>query len=310
MRRTLQVLILTFLTSCVVQHVAAVERGFEFSGVVDFVFLGDPPAMPFGLPLDDETVVIGRFIYETTSPATHDFPGDVTGYRQQHTNGFWAEFDGMRVQADDYSIEIANDVNNPNFGTINDVVSIRFSSDLSPALELPLLVNGIPEVVAQFSIAFFASSDLYSDTSLPGDLDPATFSLPLFANVLSDQILPASRLAIFTLDSFAPISVLSSDHDLDSDVDGHDFLIWQRNFGLAVQNGDSNSDFQVDDLDLTAWQVQYGSFGSAMQVVAVPEPAMGVLLWVLFLLVWEIIVPRKRHAFVSSAQLFNRFETT
>lgn len=300
MHRVLQIVTLMVMVTWIPRCSLATERGFEFSGSVDFVFQGSPPSNPFGLSIDENTLVSGRFVYETTSPATHDLPGDTTGYRQLHTNGFWAEFDGVRVQADDYTIEIANDVDNN--GTLNDVVSIRFSSDLGPPAELPLLVNGSPQSVGQFSIAFFASSALYSDTSLPSDLDPAMFVLPMFANILSDQALPASRLALFTLDSFASISLFGSDHDLDDDVDGRDFLIWQRNFGQSGQNGDANSDYEIDQLDLALWQAQYGSIGPAMQTIAVPEPPFGVLLSGLLLLVWGFVMPRKRHLLAPFSQ--------
>lgn len=71
--------------------------------------------------------------------------------------------------------------------------------------------------------------------------------------------------------------IYSADFDDDGDVDGRDFLIWQRGFGLTRQQdnalGDANFDGRIDGEDLEVWQQQYGS---GMQVVAttiVPEPA-------------------------------------
>ena len=72
---------------------------------------------------------------------------------------------------------------------------------------------------------------------------------------------------------------LSSDFDSDSDVDGNDFLSWQRGNGLlsgaAPSDGDANADDAVDSQDVGIWQSQYGSTingtlssGSA----SVPEP--------------------------------------
>src|SRR5690606_17154808 len=61
-----------------------------------------------------------------------------------------------------------------------------------------------------------------------------------------------------------------ADFDDDQDVDGADFLIWQRGFGGAGSNGtgDANGDSQVNAQDLAIWKAAFG--GAA--VSAVPEP--------------------------------------
>jgi hypothetical protein len=152
-----------------------------------------------------------------------------------------------------------------------------------------------------------ASSELYSDTSLPADLNPADFELGTATNFLID---PEFDSAVFMLNTLEHVTVLSSDHDLDDDVDGRDFLIWQRNFAQTGQNGDANSDYQVDDLDLVAWQSQYGSIASTAQLVVVPEPSVGVVLSVSFLILWGFAMPRKRHWLANLSLSHNRLETT
>jgi glucose/arabinose dehydrogenase len=73
-----------------------------------------------------------------------------------------------------------------------------------------------------------------------------------------------------------------ADFDDDGDVDGRDFLTWQRNYGSTagyLSVGDANHDGLVDQADLSIWQDQYG--GGASQIVssiAIPEPATGLLL--------------------------------
>ncbi len=65
----------------------------------------------------------------------------------------------------------------------------------------------------------------------------------------------------------------SADFDRDGDVDGQDFLTWQRNFGATVapqSQGDADFDGTVTADDLAVWQDAYGSPLTA--VVAVPEP--------------------------------------
>ena len=69
------------------------------------------------------------------------------------------------------------------------------------------------------------------------------------------------------------------DFDGDNEVDGRDFLIWQRGRGLTSGatpfDGDANADGKVDALDLARWQLNYGWSLSqeAANSIAVPEPA-------------------------------------
>ncbi len=53
----------------------------------------------------------------------------------------------------------------------------------------------------------------------------------------------------------------SADFDGNGGVDGLDFLLWQRGFGLSAaskSDGDANNNFIVDGLDLAVWESQYG----------------------------------------------------
>jgi hypothetical protein len=88
----------------------------------------------------------------------------------------------------------------------------------------------------------------------------------------------------FAQNSLAAEPSGDADFDADGDVDGRDFLIWQRGFGLIATatpgDGDANGDGNVDATDLVLWQEQYGiaSFSSftshALEGVTlvVPEP--------------------------------------
>lgn len=60
----------------------------------------------------------------------------------------------------------------------------------------------------------------------------------------------------------APFTEPSADFDGDGNVDGRDFLAWQRGFGssdASPAQGDANGDGHVDGSDLTVWQAQYAS---------------------------------------------------
>lgn len=79
----------------------------------------------------------------------------------------------------------------------------------------------------------------------------------------------------------------SGDFDGDSDVDGDDFLTWQRHTGGAgaFAEGDANHDGAVDGDDLAIWESQFGSPPPLVSnLAAVPEPASAVALLLCVLL--------------------------
>jgi hypothetical protein len=66
------------------------------------------------------------------------------------------------------------------------------------------------------------------------------------------------------------------DFDADADVDGHDFLAWQRGLamtGALAPDGDADGDHDVDADDLAVWA---DHFGQSSPVAAVPEPRTAV----------------------------------
>ena len=75
---------------------------------------------------------------------------------------------------------------------------------------------------------------------------------------------------------------LGGDFDSDGDVDGGDFLAWQRGLGQASgatpADGDANADAAVDGIDLGIWQgdfgeAPFGSLGVGSASTAIPEPS-------------------------------------
>jgi len=85
------------------------------------------------------------------------------------------------------------------------------------------------------------------------------------------------------------LTALAGDFDDDGDVDGFDFLTWQRGFG---------TDFTADDL--TDWATNYGTgvsplaagSGLAASAAAVPEPSTAALLT---LALAALATPRRRR---------------
>ncbi len=78
-----------------------------------------------------------------------------------------------------------------------------------------------------------------------------------------------------TLVTFELSAIPSADFDEDGDVDGRDFLAWQRGTGTAIgathSQGDADRDGDVDAADLAIWSEEYGA-PAIVAAVAIPEP--------------------------------------
>jgi hypothetical protein len=83
-----------------------------------------------------------------------------------------------------------------------------------------------------------------------------------------------------SLSTFPALPTESADFDGDDDVDGADFLTWQRNLGVASgatrAMGDANIDGDVDADDLAAWRADFGTIPGP-GTVAIPEPSSFIL---------------------------------
>ena len=81
---------------------------------------------------------------------------------------------------------------------------------------------------------------------------------------------------------FVDTNPSNGDFDGDGDVDGADFLTWQRGYGLTGQpdatTGDADDDGDVDDADLALWKTNFGGTPAIAAIGAVPEPASLALL--------------------------------
>lgn len=75
---------------------------------------------------------------------------------------------------------------------------------------------------------------------------------------------PDTRLLFTTIDSITLRAGIDGDFDNDGDVDGNDFLVWQR-------GGSPNG---INSGDLALWQGNYGQgSGSLSSLTSIPEPA-------------------------------------
>jgi len=105
-----------------------------------------------------------------------------------------------------------------------------------------------------------------------------------YVDHLTVTVTSDNPLASITLPSLRTTLVNDADFDGDGDVDGGDFLVWQRGFGTTGN---------FDAADLSLWEAQYGSGATALSASAssstgVPEPSTMVLAGLLLVtMIWR-----------------------
>ena len=88
-----------------------------------------------------------------------------------------------------------------------------------------------------------------------------------YSSVLNNDAQGSSSIVLSNFQLF------SADFDEDGDVDGSDFLTWQRSLGVN-DGGDADFDGDTDENDLLVWQAGYGQPAAlASSSAAVPEPS-------------------------------------
>jgi hypothetical protein len=167
--------------------------------------------------------------------------------------------------------------------TINGNGFHRFSATISTTditFGLDLFNDGInnstgaPGLDAQDVVAAAVTANGFNDLR---------FGIPSASGSSSNPLLAVDNVSLRLVDVIAPPED-SADFDDDGDVDGRDFLTWQRGFGISdgtalLADGDANDDGNVNGADLGIWQNQYGEPGHLTAgVTVVPEPSTGVLL--------------------------------
>jgi MYXO-CTERM domain-containing protein len=94
-------------------------------------------------------------------------------------------------------------------------------------------------------------------------------------NPYAEFVLDEIRIGT-TYADVAPIAgppALDTSFDADTDTDGDDLLIWQRNLGIMTGATNAQGDTDVDAGDLQNWRDRYGMLTSTPAAAPVPEPA-------------------------------------
>jgi hypothetical protein len=168
------------------------------------------------------------------------------GYVQNIVNGFSVDVGNISVRADQYIVEVNNDIDQGE-GLLLDFLTVRWDSGLTPALTSPLLVDDITATTGQLSVNLGGGPELYANSALPSQVGVEQMFFPSAFNALSDfDPMPDVIDVLFQVDAATIAAFRPGDFNFDDDVDGSDFLKWQRTFhdaaGLAAWRGDYGAD--------------------------------------------------------------------
>jgi hypothetical protein len=157
----------------------------------------------------------------------------------------------------DYETVNAVDLNND--GDMEDGFDIwrsNFSTNMGAApgwvhVEWNLATGSVPTADALIATPIFDDESTFAFQLYPFN-SPGGFGLD------ADNVINIDNLQL----EFFPATATPGDFDGDSDVDGRDFLVWQR----------GESPVPLSATDLADWQNNYGAGGALASFAAVPEP--------------------------------------
>lgn len=122
-------------------------------------------------------------------------------------------------------------------------------------------------------LSFGTDQSVGDNWALSNEVDGISF----FATGINGTLTIHSGGDLGTPGVFTVATASDADFNNDNVVDGADFLIWQRGFGLAGQpnksTGDATGDGNVNGLDLDQWKSKFGGAPAVAAIGAVPEPA-------------------------------------
>jgi hypothetical protein len=171
--------------------------------------------------------------------------------------------DGKLILGDGGRLEIELD------GATSDVLQVIQSNPLQvPAGDLDL-----------------SSANDFLDVKLLGAPMAGPYTIATYSGTLTgifNHVTPGFSVTYDTAQKRLLLNALvRADFDADGDVDGRDFLIWQRGVGTTTGatrlTGDANFDGAVNAADLAVWRSQFGT-SATLAGAPVPEPHSAVLI--------------------------------
>lgn len=256
--------------------------GLNNGNVIRFsLWIREDPSDPITVTPQIEPVIKFEFWKEglstfadTNGGQAQPFYGDKVVDTDQHLGqGIWIDLDGNGTVADPLA------AGEGRIRTISTdawtLIDVEYEVDDSSWFGIDDDVYTVADIEEVRSVMFW------------GDFLPETNPSPAgslwFDNALVEIFPDQAAANANPVASSNPSPVLdempSADFDNDGDVDGDDFLSWQRGFGTssgaATTDGDADYDEDVDHADLVYWESQYASLVAAVD--SVPEPSTGLL---------------------------------
>ena len=164
------------------------------------------------------------------------------------------------------------------------------ASVVDESVDIPF--GPLSEVVLEFSVVGNVLSGSVWEVGQPKPAEPQftytdeanTFTSGFSGIAYDDDAEDTTGVYRYVASQDTPfVDASGGDFDDDGDVDGDDFLTWQRGLGLTGQpngsTGDADADGDVDGGDLGVWQTNFDGRAAA-GIGAVPEPgtlALGAL---------------------------------
>lgn len=239
---------------------------FKFTSTIGLVKIVDQTRTMYGAQLgsimSDPNGRIEVFIDDTGAGPNGRTLYDGVTYISGSTHPFGQSFtiDGDLTLASSSTIQF--DIADPG---VNDLLDVSGNFTVSDGFVLQVSLDSS---VAASSLVDGDSWDLLDFGSASGTFDAMDFDLPSLG---AYQAWDTSQLLVDGTLSITMATPQPGDFDLDGDVDGDDFLLWQRNPGIG---------------NLADWEGNYGYkwspivAASTASSTAVPEPGTAVLLLV------------------------------
>ena len=158
---------------------------------------------------------------------------------------------------------------------VSDINGDETGADYTAELTLTRNASNLVDVSGSFIGTNGATGNLFTASDAT-DPSPATFGAVgfLIGNGLNVDEVTFTDIDVAVVPAGGG---QDADFDGDNDVDGADFLIWQRGLGTASPtnaNGNADGDADVDADDLAVWKTKFGMTPQAVNVSAIPEPGV------------------------------------
>jgi len=200
------------------------------------------------------------------------------------------------------------------FGGLNNIVGgSDFSIQMFDISDTPIDLSQLDDVsrngLASSGWTYDIGNHTWSYSVLLNSLNPHTATL-------AGPIAGVKRIIADIDDNFGFDNLLldivppSADFDEDGEVDGVDFLAWQRSRGIASgaskAQGDADNNGTVDGEDLAYWESQYAEAPLLSATLLVPEPASCGIWLVAASYLLSIRVDRKARRFSFNSKIPSR----